>query len=95
MLTIMSNVTAGSPKRAVKEVRDEAALSLVTGAGGHLGTMVVRRLADRGMAVRALVLPGERGPSGSSAMCAAANLWRPFLRGRTAKPWCSSIVRAL
>lgn len=38
---------------------------LVTGAGGHLGTMVVRRLADRGMAVRALVLPGERVPAGA------------------------------
>lgn len=32
---------------------------LVTGATGHIGNVLVRRLLDRGKSVRALILPGE------------------------------------
>ena len=35
-------------------------LCLVTGAAGHLGYTIVRRLLELGRSVRALVLPGDR-----------------------------------
>ena len=35
----------------------------VTGAAGHLGTAIVRRLSDMGQRVRAFLLPGDEGAS--------------------------------
>ena len=32
---------------------------LVTGATGHIGNVLVRKLVERGDKVRALILPGE------------------------------------
>lgn len=43
-------------------------LYLVTGAAGHLGSTVVRMLAQKGEAVRSLVLPGEQHCSAISAL---------------------------
>ena len=37
---------------------------LVTGATGHIGNVLVRKLVERGEKVRVLILPGEsRAPS--------------------------------
>ena len=33
--------------------------TLVTGATGHIGNVLVRKLIDKGEKVRALILPGE------------------------------------
>lgn len=43
-------------------------LYLVTGAAGHLGSTVVRMLAEKGGAVRSLVLPGEKHTEAISAL---------------------------
>ena len=37
-------------------------IHLVTGASGHLGNVLCRRLIEKGEAVRALILPGDKAP---------------------------------
>lgn len=45
-------------------------LYLITGAAGHLGNTLVRKLSEQGRRVRALVLPGEKNiPDGGIEVC--------------------------
>lgn len=45
-------------------------LYLITGAAGHLGNTLVRKLSEQGRHVRALVLPGEKNiPEGDIEVC--------------------------
>ncbi|HSV92943.1 MAG TPA: NmrA family NAD(P)-binding protein, partial [Desulfobacterales bacterium] len=60
-------------------------MTLVTGAAGHLGNVLVRELVGRGDAVRALALPGE------DCSC-LAGLGVDIVRGNTLDP--GSLVSA-
>ena len=59
---------------------------LVTGATGHIGNVLVRKLVERGKKVRALILPGEDTTSLDNVAVEKVegdvlnldSLWKPF-----------------
>ena len=51
----------------------EAECALVTGAAGGIGAAVVQRFLERGLAVGAMVLPGQEPPGGVSLPAEATN----------------------
>ena len=61
-------------------------LTLVTGATGHIGNVLVRKLLQRGRKVRALILPGEDSSSLADVdvekvegdVLSMDSLWKPF-----------------
>jgi dihydroflavonol-4-reductase len=64
----------------------ERNLILVTGATGHIGNVLVRKLIERGKQVRALILPGENTTSLTGLnvdmvegdVLNLSSLWKPF-----------------